>query len=248
MDLGYRGTVALVTGGSSGIGQATAHELAHEGAHVVLTYRSNRASAERIVDRITRDGGSAVVVRYDLDDHEQITTTIDQIVADRGRLDLLVANAVAWPNDRPNQRQGGSEWREPLRTNLEGTLHTVQAALPHLVAGRGRIVIVSSTIATDGMPGASTYAAAKAALHGLAVTLAVEHGPAGVLTNVVLPGLTLTERAHRLIPKPVRDAEAERTPTRRLSGPDDVARAIAFLGAPVNRQVTGQLIRVTGGL
>lgn len=244
MDLGYQDKVALVTGASSGIGQATAHELAREGALVVLTYRSVRTAAEETIARITKDGGTAVSVRYDLDDHEQTNALIQQIVADHGQLDLLVANAVAWPNQQPQ----GSDWRQPLRTNLEGTLNTVNSALPHLVASRGRIVLVSSSIATDGMPGASTYAAAKAALHGLGATLAVEHGPAGVLANVVLPGLTLTERARRMIPEHLRTAEAERTPTRRLSSTEDIARTIAFLGAPFNRQITGQLIRVTGGL
>ena len=187
MDLGYDGKVALVTGGSSGIGHATALALAREGALVFLTFHSDQVAADATVDLITIEGGTAVSARYDLDDHEQISTLIQEIVTTHGRLDLLVANAVAWPNEQST----GADWRQALRTNLEGTLHTVNTAPPHLVTSQGRLVVVSSSIATDGMPGASTYAAAKAALHGFVATLAVEHGPAGVLANVVLPGLPL---------------------------------------------------------
>ena len=95
--------------------------------------------------------------------------------------------------------------------------------------------------------GAGVYGAAKAGLHGLVASLSAEHAPAGVLSNVVLPGLTLTDRARQLIPAGVHDQVADSTPTRRLTAPTDVARAVAFLGSPTNRQITGQLIRVDGG-
>jgi NAD(P)-dependent dehydrogenase (short-subunit alcohol dehydrogenase family) len=98
------------------------------------------------------------------------------------------------------------------------------------------------------MPGATTYAATKAALHGIGAALSAEHAPAGVLANAVLPGPTLTDRAQRLIPKAVRDDVASRTPTRRLADPHDIAQAVAFLGSHANRHITGQLIRVDGGL
>lgn len=98
------------------------------------------------------------------------------------------------------------------------------------------------------MPGATTYAAGKAALHGVVAALSAEHACAGVLTNAVLPGLTLTDRAERLIPKIARDEVISRTPTRRLASPLDIAQAVLFLGSPTNRHITGQLIRVDGGL
>ncbi len=245
MDLELRGRVALVTGSSSGIGRSTALELATEGAVVVVTYCGDRTGAERVAAAIRAAGGAADIARYDLADLDTVNALIAGIVQSRGQLDLLVANAVAWPNSGTGT---AANWRTVLRTNLEGTITTVDAAMPHLLAGQGRIVLISSTVATDGMPGATTYAAAKAALHGMVATLSVEHAPAGMLTNAVLPGLTLTERAQHLLPQAARDDVARRTPTRRLSDPIDVARAVCFLGSPANRQITGQLLRVDGGL
>lgn len=244
MDLELRGRVALVTGSSSGIGRSTALELATEGAVVIVTYRVDGAGAERVADDIRDAGGAADIAQYDLADVDSADTLLARIMDSHGQLDLLVANAVAWPNSR----RGSMNWRTALRTNLEGTIATVDAAMPHLLAGKGRIVLISSTVATDGMPGATTYAAAKAALHGMVATLSLEHAPAGMLTNAVLPGLTRTERARSLIPQAARDDVASRTPTRRLSDPNDVARAVSFLGSPANRQITGQLLRVDGGL
>jgi 3-oxoacyl-[acyl-carrier protein] reductase len=245
MDLAYRDRVALVTGSSSGIGRDIALQLAEEGATVAITYRSDRAGAERVADEIRTAGGTAAVARYDLADPETTHALVQQLVSDHGSLDLLVANAVAWPRGSVAQPM---DWRTALRTNLEGTIDTIDTALPHLLMAQGRIVLISTTVATDGMAGAATYAAAKAALHGLTATLSVEHAPAGVLTNTVLPGLTLTDRARRIIPQAARDDVAARTPTRRLTDPRDVARAVAFLGSSANQQITGQLLRVDGGL
>jgi NAD(P)-dependent dehydrogenase (short-subunit alcohol dehydrogenase family) len=245
MDLGYRDRVALVTGSSSGIGRAIALQLAAEGATVAVTYRADRVGAERVADEIRTAGGDVVVARFDLAEPETTHALVQQLISDHGRLDLLVANAVAWPRGSTAQPM---DWRTSLRTNLEGTIATIDTALPHLLAVQGRIVLISTTVATDGMPGATTYAAAKAGLHGLTATLNVEHAPSGVLTNAVLPGLTLTDHARRLIPQAARDDVATRTPTRRLTDPRDIAHAVAFLGSPANQQITGQLLRVDGGL
>lgn len=245
MDLDYRGRVALVTGGSSGIGRATAQQLAAEGATVALTYRNDRVGAERVADEVRALGATASTASYDLADPDSPDRLVQRVLDEHGRLDLLVTNAVAWPRGGTGETPS---WRTALRTNLEGTIATIEAGLAHLLTHRGRIVVISSTVATDGMPGATAYGSAKAALHGLVATLSVEHSPSGVLTNAVLPGLTLTERAQRLIPQAVRADVASRTPTRQLTAPRDIARTVAFLGSPANQQITGQLIRVDGGL
>ena len=245
MDLHYGGTVALVTGSSSGIGRATALQLAAEGATVAVTYYGDRGAGEQLAADIRSSGGCASLAQYDLADPTSAEVLVRHVVETHGGLDLLVANAIAWP-----RAESGAppEWRDSLRANVEGTIAIVEAALPHLLTRHGRLVLISSTIAVDGMAGTTTYAAGKAALHGMVAALSAEHAPAGVLTNAVLPGLTLTERAQRLIPQGVRDEVMSRTPTRRLAAPHDIAHAVAFLGSPANEHITGQLIRVDGGL
>lgn len=136
-----------------------------------------------------------------------------------------------------------------IRTTLEGAYVAIQAVVPVMRAqGWGRIVNISSNVAEDGLPGASAYAAAKAGLHGLTRTLARELAPAGILTNAVMPGLTLTERARRVLPTAVLDELARATPTGRLTTPEDVAGVVVFLASAANGHVNGQVIRVTGGL
>lgn len=245
MDLQYEGTVALVTGSSSGIGRASALQLAAEGAKVAVTYHEDRAAGEQLAAEICSAGGSASLAQYDLANPRSADVLVRHVVDTHGGLDLLVANAVAWPRAASG---ASAPWRDSLRANVEGTITMVEAALPHLLTRQGRLVLISSTIAVDGMAGATTYAAGKAALHGIVAALSAEHAPAGVLTNAVLPGLTLTERAQRLIPQVVRDEVRSRTPARRLAEPYDIARAVAFLGSPTNTHITGQLIRVDGGL
>ena len=245
MELNYAGTVAVVTGSSSGIGRAAALLLAAEGATVAVTYNNDRAAGEQLVADIGSAGGSSSLAQYDLADPTGAGALVRHVVDTHGGLDLLVANAVAWPRKDSGP---ASAWRDSLRANVEGTIAIVQAALPHLLTRQGRLVLISSTIAVDGMAGATTYAAGKAALHGMVAALSAEHAPAGLLTNAVLPGLTLTERARRLIPQEARDEVQSRTPTRRLADPHDIAQAVAFLGSPANKHITGQLIRVDGGL
>jgi 3-oxoacyl-[acyl-carrier protein] reductase len=134
-----------------------------------------------------------------------------------------------------------------LRGVLEGVVGTLQCAVPLMRrSGWGRIVMVSSD-AVDGWPGLGPYATAKAGLHGLSRTLAVELGPSNILSNVVMPGFVLTEEMQRRVPTNHKDQVREHTPTRRLTTPEDVARLIVFLGSPANGQITGEVVRITGG-
>jgi len=138
-------------------------------------------------------------------------------------------------------------WESMLRRTLEGVALTIQCALPVMrQSGWGRIVNVSSD-ATDGWPGLGPYATAKAGLHGLTRTLAVELGPANILSNVVMPGAVMTERTQQHISEEQREQIKQHMPTRQLITPEDVAAVILFLGSPINRQIIGEIIRVTGG-
>jgi NAD(P)-dependent dehydrogenase (short-subunit alcohol dehydrogenase family) len=247
MDLGLSGRVALVTGASGGIGAVIARTLAAEGAYVALGYHTGRDKAEQIAGQI----GTAMVVRHDLADPETIRAAASAVAANWGHLDILVASAwvtAGWaPPDHPAETTTARAWQEQMRANVEGTAFTVQAVLPHMrAAAWGRIVLLSSG-AADGAPGLEQYAAAKAALHGLSRSLAASAGRAGILTNIVMPGLIATERHRQSIPQQALDDIAARNPTGRLATDDDVALVIAFLVSAANNSVTGAEIRVGQG-
>ena len=161
----------------------------------------------------------------------------------------MVANAVM-PEHAPSRQLFEAvpleQWQGMLRGRLEGTVLTVQCALPLMrAAGWGRIVHISSD-AIDGWPGLGPYASAKAGLHGLSRTLAVELGLADIRSNVVMPGFVLTESNRQRVPAEYREQIRQHTATRRLTTLADLASAIVFLGSPANRQITGEVIRVTG--
>ena len=196
-----------------------------------------------------------MVVPYELADDASIGSAIEEIVGRWGSVYVLVNNGVQWcswggPAGNPYFEQvPPGQWREMIRTSLEGAYLTIQAVLPSMRRGAwGRIVNVSSSLAEDGLQGAGSYAAAKAGLHGLSRTLARELAPAGILTNVVMPGMTLTQRAHRTLSQSIREQVASQTPTGRLTEPEDVAAAVVFLGSAANGHVNGEIVRVTGGL
>jgi len=254
MDLGLKERVALVTGSSRGIGRAVVRLFAREGARVAITYHSDRPRADAVADEIRDAGGDALVVPLDLAAPESIHAAVAAVLERWGRADILVNNAVAWGTRLPwevtaFERLPAEEWRPLVHANIDGAVAAIQAVLPSMRArGWGRIVNVSSGIAVDGMAGAGPYAAAKAALHGLTRTLAKELGPAGILANVVMPGLTLTERAVELIPAARREQAAQASPIRRLLRPDEVAPTIVFLCSAVNSAITGEIVRASGGI
>ena len=170
-----------------------------------------------------------------------------------GAVEVLVNNAVAWGDIGPWEAplfedRAPASWRPVLEANVEGHYHAIQGVLPSMRARSwGRIVNVSSTVAADGLPGSGPYGAAKAALHGLTRTLAKELGPAGILVNVVMPGLTLTETNVERFSAADLEPIAAATPLRRLLRADEVAPTIVFLASAANNALTGELVRASGG-
>jgi 3-oxoacyl-[acyl-carrier protein] reductase len=251
MDLHLKDATVFVTGSSAGIGQATAIAYGAEGARVAVTYYKNRQGAEETAKEVQDRGGQAFLVHYDLADPDSIRSSIEQIQKEWGTLNVLVNNAapmdVAGPAGQLFEDVPLQNWEAMIRRTLEGVTLTIQSALPLMrKSGWGRILNISSD-GTDGWPGLGPYATAKSGLHGLTRTLAAELGPANIVSNVVMPGAVMTERTAKNIPAEQKEQIRQHMPTRQLIMPEDVAAVIVFLGSPINRQIIGEIIRVTGG-
>ena len=252
MDLGLKGRVILITGASSGIGQATAEAFGGEGAYVMVTYRTNAGKAEQIVQTIREAGGDGATAHLDLAEPESIKETIRYTLERWNRIDVLVNNAVDWIPEAgyvgPIEKAPLEEWQGLIRSNLEGTLAAIHGAIPIMREKRwGRIANLSSVAAVDGMPGYAWYAAAKAAIHGLTRTLAKELGPSGILVNTLMPGATLTDRIQASFPERKLEAMAAALPIRRIPAPKDVASVVLFLCSAKNGAITGEIVRASGG-
>lgn len=252
MELDLQERVVIVTGASGGIGAAIARAYGREGAAVTVAYHRNRDAADKVVAEVIEAGGQAVASPHDLADSDAGHALAEATLAAFGRIDVLVNNAVQWPRRGPGsagmETVPDDDWVQTLRVNIEGPVRAVRAVLPTMrAAGFGRLVHVSSNIALDGMQGSVYYGAAKAALHGMNRSLAWEVGDDGILTNVVLPGLTWTDRAAQMIPAEAAEQERRRTPKGALNSPEDVAALVVFLGSPANSGLTGEAVPVTGG-
>ncbi len=254
MNLGLEDRVAWVTGASGGIGAAVARALGAEGTRVAVGFHHDAETAQAVVGAILKGGGQAFPVECDMADASAAVRVVDSILTRWARLDVLVACAWqsgGWPNpDREDIAISADEdWRVQLEANVGGTAHAVRAVLPAMKRGGwGRIVLISSGAAEDGQPGLEAYAAAKAALHGLNRSLALGLGRAGILSNVVMPGFVETDRNRRFVPRFAFDQRAAATPTGRLATTQEIASVVTFLASDVNRSVTGEAVRVTGGM
>lgn len=256
MDLGLRDRVVLVTGGTGGIGREIARAFATEGARVALTWHSDKDGAEQLAAELGADADRAICINYELTDDASATAAVAAVRDRWGDPEVLVAAAA-----QPDTNISGSgrervfedipvgHWNPVLRANMEGTLHIVQAVLGGMRRrGWGRIAFYSSYMAEIGMRGGEIYGAAKAAQHGLVRSLAWQTGGDDILVNVVVPALTLTDRIASHVPSVVRDRQVAITPTGRLTTPEDLAALTVFLCSQANGNITGQAIRVTGGL
>jgi len=252
MDLGLAGKRVLVTGGTGGIGRAIVHAFAAEGARVAFTY-CNSADAAKTLAASLGSQSSALAIRYDLADAASIASAIAEIETAWLGIDVLVTAAVQWSTMGPFLQQPfdsapDETWLPLLRVNLEGHIRTAQHVLPGMRARRwGRIALLSSYHATEGTRGSEFYGAAKAGLHGFMRGLAWDTGADGVFVNVIAPGLTLTDQIRSGVAPERLSGEAARSPSGRLSTPEDVARVVTFVCSEANGNLTGEVIPVTGG-
>ena len=241
------GKIALVTGGSRGIGRAIALSLAEAGASVAVCARDLKA-AEAVGGEIAAKGGNAFVRRTDVSDPAQADRLMKDILETFGSLDILVNNAGI-NRDNLLLRMKEEEWDAVMNVNLKGTFNCCKAAArPMLKARGGRIVNISSVVGISGNSGQANYAASKAGLIGLTKTLARELASRNITANVVAPGLVPDTGMTSGLPAQVVDHMLAQIPLRRPGTPQDVAHAVLFLTSDHAAYITGQVIQVDGGM
>jgi 3-oxoacyl-[acyl-carrier protein] reductase len=241
------GKVAFVTGGSRGIGRATAEALAELGAHVVLTYVGNEAQARETVDSILGKGGKAEALRLDVADGAAAEAAIANAAKSLGRLDILVANAGI-SVDALLLRLKDEDFDRTIAVNLKGAVSCARAAIKVMMRAKtGRVIFVSSVVGEMGNVGQTAYAASKAALLGVAKSLAREYASRGITVNAVTPGYVDTDMTTAMTGE-AREKTVAGIPAGRTGSAREIATAIAYLASDEAAYVTGQTLRVNGGM
>jgi 3-oxoacyl-[acyl-carrier protein] reductase len=243
----FSGKVAVVTGGSRGIGRAIALRLAASGAKVVVNYHSNEAAANEVVEQVRANGGEAIAVQGDVSQPAQAQALIEAAQKTFGRVDVLINNAGT-TRDTLIMRMSEEDWDLVIDTNLKGTFNCIKAATRPMMRQRyGRIVNVTSVSGLGGNAGQANYAAAKAGLVGLTKTVAKELGSRNITCNAVAPGYVPTDLTGSLPPEFV-ELALQRTLLGRAGTAEDMAAAVAFLASDDASFITGQVLTVDGGL
>ena len=242
-----RDRVAVVTGGSRGIGRATALRLAEAGAHVVVNYLAHERNAEDVAREARELGVESFAVQADVARSDEAEALVEAAVQRFGQLDLLIANAGIWEG-APAEQMSDEVWDRVLDTNLRGTWTACRAAIPALRRQeRSSIVIVSSTAGQRGEAGYSNYAASKGGQISFAKSLAIELAPR-VRVNCVAPGWVDTELNDSVfLDSPYKREVEQGIPLRRIATADDVATAIVFLASDWSRHITGEVLNINGG-
>jgi len=256
------GRVALVTGGTRGIGAAICRSLASQGASVAAGYSGNKDRADQFVKEFERDfdgPGRATVHQGNVSHPEDCHRVVQEVLQEHGRIDILVNNAGI-TMDKMAMKMSIEDWNTVLAVNLSGSFYMAQPALEHMVErGTGRIIFVSSVIGETGNIGQANYAASKAGMLGLTKTLAkeaafilaragrLEENGVGITVNTVTPGFVATEMLEN-VPEKVLDKIKSTIPVGRLCHPEEIARVVHFLAADASAYITGQVWGVNGGL
>ena len=246
MDLGLSNKVAIVTGGSLGIGASIALELAREGCDVAINYRRHDAEAKEVARKFESLGRRCLAVKADVTSFQDAHTMVDQVIRELGRLDILVCNAgINW--DGVIWKMSEKQWDEVIAVNLKGYFNYNRAAAKVFMEQKGgKIVNISSINGLRGKFAQANYSASKGGEIALSKTLAKELGKFGVNVNVVAPGLVMTDMASNMPPEFLNKAIDE-TVLGRIASSEEVAYVVAFLCSDRSRHITGEVIKVDGG-
>ncbi|MBV9700353.1 MAG: 3-oxoacyl-[acyl-carrier-protein] reductase [Candidatus Eremiobacteraeota bacterium] len=243
----FEGRVALVTGGTRGIGAAITKLLSESGAAVAAGYNRGKESAEKFANEMSGKGAKISVHQGRVDDADDCSRVVREVMERFGRIDFLVNNAGI-TIDKTVRKMSVDDWRQVLNVNLSGAFQMTKATLEHMIErGSGRVVNISSVIGETGNIGQANYAASKAGLFGFSKSLALELAQRGITVNCVAPGFIETEMV-AAIPENVLAKVVEKIPQRRLGRPDEVARVVRFLLEDESSYITGAVYSINGGL
>lgn len=241
------GQAALVTGASRGIGRAIALKLAQNGVAVIVNYVGNQAAANEVVAEILAMGGTAVAIRADVSQNQDVKDLVAEIKDKFGRLDILVNNAGV-TRDTLLLRMKEEDWEKVIATNLTGVFNCSKEALRLILkSDNGSIINITSVVGLMGNPGQCNYGAAKAGVVGFTKSLAREVAGKNIRVNAVAPGFIATDMTSVLSEEQVEKLKVQ-IPLGRLGTPEDVAEAVLFLALPISRYITGQTLNVDGGI
>jgi 3-oxoacyl-[acyl-carrier protein] reductase len=241
------GKVAVVTGGSRGIGRAIAVTLAEAGANVAIFYAGNHAAAEETIAKIKETGQQGLSLQVDVASSEQVDAAMKQVLSTFGRIDILVNNAGI-TRDNLLMRLKEEEWDQVINTNLKGVFLCTKAAVRPMMKQRsGRIINISSIVGVMGNPGQSNYVAAKAGVIGLTKSTAKELASRGITVNAIAPGFIDTDMT-AVLDEELKKQMLNHIPLGFFGEPKDVAETVKFLASDSARYITGQTIHVDGGM
>ncbi|MBE3570589.1 MAG: 3-oxoacyl-[acyl-carrier-protein] reductase [Bacillales bacterium] len=241
------GKVALVTGASRGIGREIALEFAREGADVAVNYAGSEEKAREVAEEIKAMGRKALLVQCDVSNSQSVQDMIKSVVNHFGGLDILVNNAGI-TKDNLILRMKEEEWDAVINTNLKGVFLCTKAAARAMMKKRsGSIINISSIVGITGNPGQANYVAAKSGVIGLTKTTAKEFASRGITVNAIAPGFISTDMTEDL-PEEAKEAMLKQIPLARMGDPKEIARVALFLASPDSSYMTGQILRVDGGM
>jgi 3-oxoacyl-[acyl-carrier protein] reductase len=246
--INFDGEVALITGGSRGIGASVARMFAAAGGTVAITYVGREDAAKEVLKEVQKLGQKGIAVRGDVSVWTDVQRIVDEVLRNFGRVDVLVNNAGIWTY---GEVDGMSDevWERTIDVNLKGTFYMCRAVIPHMKQqGGGRIINISSTAGQRGEAFHSHYAASKGGIISFTKSLAVELAPFNILVNSVAPGWVDTDMCEEVFGDPNYKEEVRKTiPLGRIAVPDDIAGPVIFLASHLARHITGEVLNVNGG-